>query len=119
MSHPLRMRGLKPELYTTGLVENTVASFADAWIETSPLYLSMISMASHPLRMRGLKQIHMYLFGGVSTVASFADAWIETKLVFNVFRLFLSHPLRMRGLKLLTAQGNINGICRILCGCVD
>ena len=34
-SHLLQMRGLKPPLFIT-LTYNSVASFTDAWIETSP-----------------------------------------------------------------------------------
>ncbi len=54
-SHPLRMRGLK---LTKGYRPKNflrVASFTDAWIETSVRYSALLNVPSHPLRMRGLK----------------------------------------------------------------
>ena len=58
----------------------SVASFADAWIET---YKEIIE-------------------GRFDVVASFADAWIETHLQTTITIHPVSHPLRMRGLKLLS-----------------
>ena len=43
-SHPLRVRGLKRQVYAKGFVDGTVASFTGAWIETikkKVLYLSL------------------------------------------------------------------------------
>ena len=79
-SHPLRMRGLKQALKSKTVGSSyPVASFADAWIETSV----NIKLTT--------KQ----------WVASFADAWIETRGLQANGTYLLSHPLRMRGLKLL------------------
>ena len=77
LSHPLRMRGLK--LGDIILLEQAyvVASFADAWIETSNGQGS----------------------GSIAIVASFADAWIETLGMSMDAAIVASHPLRMRGLK--------------------
>ena len=57
MSHLLQMRGLKLVLKRLYLVNNSVASFTDAWIET-------------------FRSREQYLKTRV--VASFTDAWIET-----------------------------------------
>ena len=58
-SHPLRMRGLKLISNFEKNLFSEVASFADAWIETS------------------LKDIKIQQL----IVASFADAWIETSML--------------------------------------
>ncbi len=56
-----------------------VASFTDAWIETTVSWFSWYMVVSHLLQMRGLKPR-----GGkrqdLLQVASFTDAWIETTL---------------------------------------
>ena len=54
-----------------------VASFTDAWIETSAVIASII----------------------VECVASFTDAWIETYLVIAACWASMSRPSRTRGLK--------------------
>ena len=54
-SHPLRMRGLKLLRIADAIGCPVVASFADAWIETTIVLILGIIGASHPLRMRGLK----------------------------------------------------------------
>ena len=77
-SHLLQMRGLKPPAVPNINIGN-VASFTDAWIETSIC--------------RWLQTL--------SYVASFTDAWIETGISINDFRNVKSHLLQMRGLKLL------------------
>ena len=55
-----------------------VASFTDAWIETSSVFTSNVPPAvSHLLQMRGLKLLKKKR-EAVTLVASFTDAWIET-----------------------------------------
>ena len=54
-----------------------VASFTDAWIETSFAALSRVWRMSHLLQMRGLKPVGKYI-PKRKGVASFTDAWIET-----------------------------------------
>ena len=54
-----------------------VASFTDAWIETTPYEQKIVQMMSHLLQMRGLKPL-MIEEGQPPFVASFTDAWIET-----------------------------------------
>ncbi len=61
MSHPLRMRGLKP---------NKAHPF-------------LAIELSHPLRMRGLKPEAARALSGSINVASFTDAWIETLIGFG------------------------------------
>ena len=97
-SHPLRMRGLKHFCTNKKSHPQYVASFADAWIETSRSGSVLEAVKSHPLRMRGLKLLSHLT--GMCPVGS--------------------HPLRMRGLKLcLMNHDERRGVRRILCGCVD
>ena len=55
MSHPLRVRGLKPLTRHNSLAELVVASFTGAWIETWKTVRVPARTVSHPLRVRGLK----------------------------------------------------------------
>ena len=76
-SHLLQMRGLKP---LTGILyefKEQVASFTDAWIETSPESTEK----------------------KLEAVASFTDAWIETVMSRLRDAGLKSHLLQMRGLK--------------------
>ena len=77
-SHLLQMRGLKPIRILIRLLDK-VASFTDAWIETSAVYKITSEIE----------------------VASFTDAWIETSRKVLRARKLLSHLLQMRGLKQL------------------
>ncbi len=57
-----------------------VASFTDAWIETSMATPgSNMSIESHLLQMRGLKRLPSTIDARTLNVASFTDAWIETQ----------------------------------------
>ena len=80
-SHLLQMRGLKP-LSVTYRCAKKVASFTDAWIETSEV----------------IQRLYVFL------VASFTDAWIETKRGTTTRDIGKSHLLQMRGLKLFTVM---------------
>ena len=55
-SHLLQMRGLKPGRNGATPLCPLVASFTDAWIETSAAICLSVSIWSHLLQMRGLKQ---------------------------------------------------------------
>ena len=77
-SHLLQMRGLKRYHINEGKTDREVASFTDAWIETSAMLLLNAIKRSHLLQMRGLKQDIPGIQGGSR----------------------LSHLLQMRGLKL-------------------
>ena len=76
------MRGLKLSKNTVEYWTQVVASFTDAWIETT----SIISKAR------------------CAEVASFTDAWIETKRRLQRKGCYRSHLLQMRGLKLRAVQ---------------
>ena len=75
-SHLLQMRGLKPGVESE-IKGSWVASFTDAWIETSFQMKPATHMESHLLQMRGLKR-DFESFAPKLKVASFTDAWIET-----------------------------------------
>ena len=105
-SHLLQMRGLK-RLTDAQKTQVEVASFTDAWIETTSFVaLSRVWRVSHLLQMRGLKHFlsnpcnsftvsHLLQMRGLKLnfknyidaikVASFTDAWIET-CFFNFYR---------------------------------
>ena len=55
-----------------------VASFTDAWIETTDSKSKELHFESHLLQMRGLKLRLQARAGRQLQVASFTDAWIET-----------------------------------------
>ena len=55
-SHPLWVRGLKPQRYRGLRHPNHVASFMGAWVETMLIRMCCRKMKSHPLWVRGLKQ---------------------------------------------------------------
>ena len=118
-----------------------VASFTDAWIETSsvdsttifqPSHLLQMRglkhhysfhlpsfVLSHLLQMRGLKQNGMVCLEDIFEVASFTDAWIETWKKNKESGQLESHLLQMRGLKQsLLLQGQIS-FRRIFYRCVD
>ena len=78
MSHLLQMRGLKRKACYINYISSRVASFTDAWIETSSGGYENVAIPSHLLQMRGLKPD---LF---KAVCSYCE----------------SHLLQMRGLKL-------------------
>ena len=71
------MRGLKQNVKLVFFVRVAVASFTDAWIETSIIYSQQM----------------------LSEVASFTDAWIETPIMYVERVNEESHLLQMRGLK--------------------
>ena len=121
------MRGLKPRQAVYLYQPCQVASFTDAWIETtlttaltrpkpshllqmrglklySP-YITQGYVQSHLLQMRGLKQIKTYGSILMILVASFTDAWIETNTISNDILPFRSHLLQMRGLKRSQSNG--------------
>ena len=56
-SHLLQMRGLKPTLPDYTLRDIYVASFTDAWIETTHRQHCQHRQKSHLLQMRGLKLV--------------------------------------------------------------
>jgi len=77
MSHPTRVRGLKPKLSTEEFATLMVAPHAGAWIETDKCTCG---------RWKGV-------------VAPHAGAWIETIVWGQGLDDIKSHPTRVRGLK--------------------
>ena len=118
-SHLLQMRGLKPFVqqwrafgvyvasFTDAWIETSVmsrlrdaglvASFTDAWIETVPSGIRSTSPPSHLLQMRGLKL---------------------TELLCDTCKV-KSHLLQMRGLKRLPLTLDARTLSRIFYRCVD
>ena len=117
LSHLLQMRGLKLGS-SLGCTVPTVASFTDAWIETSNPKRCVPYFQSHLLQMRGLK---LCSNGALlaSTVASFTDAWIETTVATRTAAILKSHLLQMRGLKHFYWFRVRASIGRIFYRCVD
>ena len=62
-----------------------VASFTDAWIETSLKGTGINAKMSHLLQMRGLKLLMLQKMKK-REVASFTDAWIETCVGEKIFK---------------------------------
>jgi len=79
MSHPVRVRGLKP----VG-AESVIGRLASHPVRVRGLKLIQVTMSydsggwSHPVRVRGLKPIFLYPQVFYSPVAPRAGAWIET-----------------------------------------
>ena len=119
ISHPLRVRELKPLPFKM-ILNFMIAPLAGAWIETiqtklvadtkdrTPCgcvnwniwnYARSVFCKSHPLRVRELKQVWRWC--RISRkIAPLAGAWIETVTEPNWMVLGKSHPLRVRELKL-------------------
>ena len=118
MSHPSRVRGLKPFFPIRQGKRQGVAPLAGAWIETpvqgmpvKKVFLSHpsrvrglkhadkraldVERASHPSRVRGLKQLQFKIGGKVCIVAPLAGAWIETG--FQMKRLILQSVAPLAG----------------------
>ena len=97
-SHLLQMRGLKLSQENINKTPVVVASFTDAWIETS----------------RVLRQAN-------TVVGRIFYRCVDWNLHFlqNIFSVRMSHLLQMRGLKLLILQMKEGKLCRIFYRCVD
>ena len=78
MSHPVRVRGLKP-------------------LQLEPI---TDGIGSHPVRVRGLKPLNNYDVMTSFHVAPRAGAWVETHSNRKHQHSSQSHPVRVRGLKL-------------------
>ena len=96
-SHLLQMRGLK-QIYQSQINGDFgVASFTDAWIETTGEGVAFEKIESHLLQMRGLK--------------------LNRDSCFQIHNL--SHLLQMRGLKPVPVTSLAVTLCRIFYRCVD
>ena len=71
------MRGLKPDI--TNFIKNVcVASFTDAWIETSSCQASYYASSVASFTDAWIETPQQGIAPLVGLVASFTDAWIET-----------------------------------------
>ena len=77
-SHPSRVRGLKHRAGVAGLAVPIVAPLAGAWIETKHCIDRLDHRESHPSRVRGLKHPCVRGLSLGRHVAPLAGAWIET-----------------------------------------
>ena len=96
-----------------------VASFTDAWIETSiphDQYAALYGRIFYRCVDWNRQQFIRYVHG---IVASFTDAWIETFIPKDTSLYPQSHLLQMRGLKLLPRMGIDVRKSRIFYRCVD
>ena len=78
-----------------------VASFTDAWIETSFLVISKLQLLVASFTDAWIETLEDAENLEKEKVASFTDAWIETDDYKNKCNNNQSHLLQMRGLKLL------------------
>ena len=98
MSHPVRVRGLKP------------CGFSALQV----LY------ESHPVRVRGLKLFCRQWTVPIILVAPSAGAWIETLLCYTVGKIILVAPSAGAWIEtIIDRESAIIGFGRTQCGCVD
>ena len=81
------------------MTENYVASFTDAWIETSDNAIKMSGLEVASFTDAWIETRSHPFEHGCRQVASFTDAWIETYPGGSKKNAFESHLLQMRGLK--------------------
>ena len=119
MSHPMRVRGLKRGGEQRATQRRTVAPHAGAWIETYQYQMDAVDILSHPMRVRGLKLEYYGKGLERGVVAPHAGAWIETTSRSSAKSGVKSHPMRVRGLKQHTTNYRTFINRRTPCGCVD
>ena len=79
MSHPSRVRGLKPsESFTSALAPVSHPSRVRG-LKLLYQIVQMERLWSHPSRVRGLKHIDFFVYCRINFVAPFTGAWIETR----------------------------------------
>ena len=77
-SHPSRVRGLKLSRYRDFKLISWVAPFAGAWIETISLTASSAAAMVAPFAGAWIETSSLVRVAGKISVAPFAGAWIET-----------------------------------------
>ena len=77
-SHLLQMRGLKLNILIPRTLIPKVASFTDAWIETTPFYSVYNTTDVASFTDAWIETISVFCDEESIVVASFTDAWIET-----------------------------------------
>ena len=118
-SHLLQMRGLKRRGADGNRGRSCVASFTDAWIETTVCVIGLTIMSVASFTDAWIETIGAGRRQKRAIVASFTDAWIETPRFIRLPLTIESHLLQMRGLKLLSPLVFLSMICRIFYRCVD
>ena len=78
----------------------TVASFTDAWIETTRKPGMSVEGKVASFTDAWIETVYAYRCPNQQGVASFTDAWIETATITFATTAGGSHLLQMRGLKL-------------------
>ena len=80
VSHPMRVRGLKPLIIKFFAGISYVAPHAGAWIETLNNKIGIYRHnMSHPMRVRGLKHPPYFVNLINNIVAPHVGVWIETE----------------------------------------
>ena len=99
MSHPTWVRGLKPSLSVTDKIEDKVAPYVGAWIETRRSVLALAIATSHPTWVRGLKQAEEQEGDQYSKSHPTWVRGLKRALGSNQSLRIASHPTWVRGLK--------------------
>ena len=73
------MRGLKHDTSAKPVLDEVVAPYVGAWIETSIVNTACSQAQSHPTWVRGLKQKSYSHNEQGTKVAPYVGAWIETR----------------------------------------
>ena len=96
-----------------------VASFTDAWIETSVKDVIIVEGLVASFTDAWIETVKSGWLREWKEVASFTDAWIETDKEGEVSVANKSHLLQMRGLKPISSQVTLIPTSRIFYRCVD
>ena len=100
LSHPTRVRGLKPQKNAGNDWYAWVAPHAGAWIETSLLWCLLLAvLVSHPTRVRGLKRGDKPAGGRDGMSHPTRVRGLKQACCSWLARWRSSHPTRVRGLK--------------------
>ncbi|CFX74684.1 Uncharacterized [Syntrophomonas zehnderi OL-4] len=78
LSHPVRVRGLKPVVPLRVVCRKSSHPVRVRGLKQGYLVFVILALASHPVRVRGLKRIVILPVFRLAFVAPRAGAWIET-----------------------------------------
>ena len=113
------MRGLKLLNAYSGRIGCNVASFTDAWIETSSQKTEIEPSLSHLLQMRGLKRLSQSLSISSARRIFYRCVDWNANTLNSTKKSSTSHLLQMRGLKPIGKMMPILILRRIFYRCVD
>ena len=99
-SHPVRVRGLKPQNASCWQNQHKVAPRAGAWIETKKSAKKDDVPKVAPRAGAWIETSAFHFICSRANVAPRAGAWIETIMKPQAKKNLVSHPVRVRGLKL-------------------